>query len=106
MFSNFRRVFLDLHVEVDPFVKGLETLEEAVASFLHMCFIADMEYPTGAGVLCTLLQRSAAKLDENGTKTAMTRKSKLNKNEKAREFSRAWKAYCEGVVLMRQGSRK
>jgi hypothetical protein len=65
-----------------------------------------MKYPAGAGVLCTLLQRLAAKLDENGTKTAMTRKSKLNENEKAREFSWAWKAYCEGIVIMRHGSRK
>jgi hypothetical protein len=85
---------------------GLESLEEAVASFLHMCFITDMEYPTGSGVLCTLLQRSAAKLDENGTRTKMSRKSKLSKDEKTKGFSRAWRNYCEGVVLMREGSSK
>jgi hypothetical protein len=38
--------FLDLHVYKDPCmcVVGLESLEEAVATFLHMSFKAEFEY--------------------------------------------------------------
>jgi hypothetical protein len=41
----FREVVFDLVVEKSPFITGLKTLEEAVFSFLAVCFIANMEYP-------------------------------------------------------------
>ena len=32
-------------LEKDPLIGGLETLEEAIASFLHICFVGNMQYP-------------------------------------------------------------
>jgi hypothetical protein len=76
-------VFFDLIVEKEPFISGMETLEDAVASFLHICFVTNMHYPIGSGNLCTYLQRYVAKLDENGTTAARTRKDQAAKQDKA-----------------------
>ncbi len=35
----------DLIVEKEVFICGLTNLEDAVSSFLHLCFVANMEYP-------------------------------------------------------------
>jgi hypothetical protein len=35
----------DLVVERTPFIMGMESLEQAISSFLHVCFVANMEYP-------------------------------------------------------------
>jgi hypothetical protein len=76
-------VVFDLYVEREPFISGLETLEQAVSSFLHVCFVANIHYPVGSGTLCTFLQRWVAKLDENGTTAARTRKDQVDKADKA-----------------------
>jgi hypothetical protein len=79
----FRKVFFDLIVEMQPFISGMETLEEAVSSFLHLCFVANIVYPVGSGILCTFLQRCVAKLDEHGTTAAMRKKDQAAKEDKA-----------------------
>jgi hypothetical protein len=40
-----RRVLFDLVVEGEPFIVGLESLEQALAAFVHVCFVAQMNYP-------------------------------------------------------------
>ena len=40
-----RQVLFDLAVEGEPFIEGLDSLEKAIASFLHVCFVANMQYP-------------------------------------------------------------
>jgi len=82
-FLSFRKVFFDLIVEKQPFVSGLETLEEAVSSFLHLCFVANILYPEGGSYLCTFLQRWVAKMDEHGTTAALRKKDQAAKADKA-----------------------
>jgi hypothetical protein len=41
----FRKAVFDIALEKAVFISGLDTLEEAVASFLHCCFTANIEYP-------------------------------------------------------------
>ena len=41
----FRRVLFDLAVQGEPFIVGLESLEQAITSFIHVCFVADIQYP-------------------------------------------------------------
>jgi hypothetical protein len=41
----FRKAVFDLILEKDVFVGGLDTLEEAVSSFIHLCFVANIQYP-------------------------------------------------------------
>jgi hypothetical protein len=76
-------VYFDLIVEKEVFISGMETLEEAVSSFFHICFVTNMHYPVGSGNLCTYLQRYVAKLDENGTTATRTRKDQVAKEDKA-----------------------
>jgi hypothetical protein len=38
-------VTFDLIVEKEPFVTGMDTLEKAVSSLLHVTFVANMHYP-------------------------------------------------------------
>ena len=73
----------DLYVEREPFISGLETLEQAVSSFLHVCFVANIHYPVGSGFLCTYLQRYAGKLDEHGTTATMKKRDQASKDDKA-----------------------
>jgi hypothetical protein len=56
---------------------------EAVCSFLHLCFTANIEYPVGSSTLCTFLQRLVTILDENGTTATRTRKDQSAKDEKS-----------------------
>ena len=45
---NFLFVYvrqIDLVVDGKAFIVGLESMEKAVASFLHLCFVANMSYP-------------------------------------------------------------
>jgi hypothetical protein len=76
-------VVFDLLVEKEIFISGMTTLEEAVSSFLHVCFVANIHYPVGSGFLCTYLQRYAAKLDEHGTTAAMKKKDQAAKEDKS-----------------------
>ena len=73
----------DLMVEKEEFISGLETLEMAVSSFLHLYFVANLTYPAGSGILCTFLQRCVAKIDEHGTTSDMKKKDKASKVDKA-----------------------
>lgn len=41
----FRKAVFDIALEKSVFISGLDTLEEAVASFMHLCFTANIEYP-------------------------------------------------------------
>ena len=41
----FRRVTFDIAVEGEAFVVGLDSLSTAIAAFLHLCFVAHLEYP-------------------------------------------------------------
>jgi len=76
-------VSFDLIVEKETFTGGMETLEEAVSSFLHVCFVAYMHYPVGSGILCTWIQRFVAKLDEHGTAAGRQKKGQTAKEDKA-----------------------
>jgi hypothetical protein len=60
----------------------MTTLEEAVLSFLHLCFVGNFEYPIGSGILATFLQQQVAKLDEFGTTAAKMRKDQSAKADK------------------------
>ncbi len=40
-----RNVVFDLVVEGEPLIEGLESLEKAITSFIHVCFVAAMHYP-------------------------------------------------------------
>ena len=40
-----RAIQFDLVVEKTPLIRGLQTLEDAVSSYLHVCFVANMQYP-------------------------------------------------------------
>jgi hypothetical protein len=70
-------------LEQRVFILGMDTLEKAISSFLHLCFIGNVRYPAGSALLCTFLQRWVAKLDEHGTTATRTKKDKLAKEDKA-----------------------
>jgi hypothetical protein len=91
-------VVFDLLVENEPFISGFETLEAAVSSFLHVCFVANIHYPVGSGVLCTFLQRWVAKLDENGTTAARTRKDQVDKIDKAARSIKKALEYFKAIM--------
>ncbi len=76
-------MFFDLVVEFQDFISGMESLEQAVSSLLHLCFVTNMQYPVGSGWLCTYLQRWVAKLDEHGTTAALKKKDQASKQDKA-----------------------
>jgi hypothetical protein len=44
-------VSFNLIVEKEPFISGMETLEEAMARFLHICIVINMQYPIDSGNL-------------------------------------------------------
>jgi hypothetical protein len=44
-------VYFNLIIEKEPFISGMETREEAVASFLHISFVTTMQYPIDSGNL-------------------------------------------------------
>jgi hypothetical protein len=54
-----------------------------VSSFLHVCFMANMKYPKGSGLLCILLQPWVSKLDEHGTPAARSKKNQSSKEDKS-----------------------
>jgi hypothetical protein len=81
---------VDLIVEQEMFICGVN-LEEAIGSY----FVAHLVYPKGFGVLCTVLQLIVAKLDVNGTKSALTGKDLRPKSDKGRCFTRAFTVYVD-----------
>ena len=46
-----RIIQFELVVEKTPFLVGLQTLEDAVTAYLHVCFVANMHYPKGTIIL-------------------------------------------------------
>ncbi len=101
-YSNFRKIAFDLVVERQPFISGMETLEEAISSFLHVCFVANMEYPSGSGILATFLQRWVAKLDQHGTTAAETKRDLVNKADKSgRNFQKAFDDLAKKVFMLK-----
>jgi hypothetical protein len=97
----FRKVVFDLIVDGEVFISQLETLEKAVCSFLHICFVANIKYPVGSGMLCTFLQRCVAKLDENGTTANTGKKDQASPLDKAfRPFRKIFYDFCHKVYLL------
>jgi len=35
----------DLIVNKEPLIQGMKTLEDIVSAFLHLCFVANLQYP-------------------------------------------------------------
>jgi len=100
-FLIFRKVVFDLIVDGEVFISQLETLEKAVCSFLHICFVANIKYPVGSGMLCTFLQRCVAKLDENGTTANTGKKDQASPLDKAfRPFRKIFYDFCHKVYLL------
>ena len=100
MFICFRKVVFDLILDGQVFISQLESLEQAVCSFLHICFVANIKYPVGSGMLCTFLQRCVAKLDENGTTANNTKKDQASPLDKAfRPFRKIFADFCQKVYL-------
>ena len=53
------------------------------------------KYSVGSGILCTFLQRSVAKLNENGTTTNFRKKDQVAKEEKAlHPFRKFFDEFC------------
>jgi hypothetical protein len=42
---SLRRVLFDLAVDDEPFIEDLESLEQAIAAFIHLSFVAQIKYP-------------------------------------------------------------
>jgi hypothetical protein len=70
-------------LEQRVFISEMDTLEKAVSSFLHLCFVGNFNYPVGSAFLSTYLQRRVAKIDENGTKSTNSKKNQLAKEDKS-----------------------
>jgi hypothetical protein len=88
-------------VEKQVFISGMESLEQAVSSFIHLCFVANIQYPVGSGILCTFLQRWVAKLDEHGTTAARTRKDQSAKEDKSsRAFKKIFDEYTRKMFII------
>jgi hypothetical protein len=41
----FRRVFFDVAMEGQPFIRGLPSLDKAISTFLSLCFVLHLEFP-------------------------------------------------------------
>jgi hypothetical protein len=79
----------------------MNTLEEAVSSFIHLCFVANLSYPVGSSFLCTYLQRFAAKLDLNGTTAARTKRDQAAKEDKAtRSLKKVFDDFKEKMFIV------
>ncbi len=93
----------DLVVERAPFISNMESLEEAISSFLHVTFVADMEYPLGSGILATFLQRFVARLDHYGLQAKTTKKDMVQKSDKAsggKQFEKAIDAMSRRCFML------
>jgi hypothetical protein len=73
----------------------MESLEKALCSFLHICFVANIKYPVGSGMLCKFLQRCVAILDENGTTAGIAKKDMASPLDKAfKPFRKILDEFC------------
>lgn len=99
-------MFLDLIVDKEVFIHGMERMEDAVSSYIHICFVANLEFPSGSGILSTFLQRWVAKLDEFGTTAARTKKDHARKEDKSgRSFTKAFDHYAKVVYILTSGMK-
>jgi hypothetical protein len=97
----FRKVVFDLIVDGEPFISELDTLEKAVASFFHLCFVANIVYPVGSGMLCCFLQCCVAKLDELGTTATFAKKDQVAKEDKAsRPFKKTFAEFARKMYVI------
>jgi hypothetical protein len=95
-----------LIVEKAVFISSMETLEKAICSFLYLCFVANLEFPSGSGILATFLQRWVAKLDEHGTTAAASRRDLVQKQDKnGRAFNKAFLDYGSKVFVLSRGKK-
>jgi hypothetical protein len=88
-------VYFDFFVEKKILIHEMETLEDAVSSFLHVCFVANMKYPKGSGLLCTLLQRWVSKLAEQGTTAARLKKDQSSRGQNWSLIQKSVRRVCE-----------
>jgi hypothetical protein len=94
-------VYFDLIVEQKVLIHGMENLEDAISSFLHVCFVTNMKYPNGAGLVCMLLQRWVAKLDEHGTSASTSKKDQTSKEDKSgRSYKKVFAEYGQTVYQL------
>jgi hypothetical protein len=101
-----RNVFFDLMVEKAVFIHGMTRLEDAISSFLHVCFVANLHFPSGSGILCTFLQRWVAKLDEYGTSAAKHKKDKVSRDDKSgRSFNKAFGDFAQKMFVLTSGMK-
>jgi hypothetical protein len=56
----FRKAIINLILDGEVFISEMESLEKALCSFLHICFVANIKYQVGSGMLYTFLQRCVA----------------------------------------------
>ena len=97
----FSKIVFDIVIEKSIFISGLESLEKAIASLLHICFVANLSYPIGSATLCTFLQRWVAKLDENGTVAKQSRKDQTSKIDRSsRCFKKIFDDYAAKVYVL------
>jgi hypothetical protein len=100
-------VFFDLIVEGEVFISELDTLEKARSSFFHICFVANIKYPVGSGILCSFLQRCAAKLDELGTTASFGKKDQVAKEDKTlRPFRKIFDRFCSKMYVIISNRKK
>jgi hypothetical protein len=79
----------------------MDTLEKAVCSFLHICFVANIKYPVGSGMLCTFLQWCVAKLDEHGSTAGISKKDMASPLDKAfKPFRKILDDFCRKVFML------
>ena len=86
-------------VEIELFLRGLESIEEAVTSFLQLCFVCHLEYRylKSAGILCTFLQRWVAKRDEFGHKSVGKSDLACKADKSGRSFKKVFEDYSAKV---------
>lgn len=42
---NFRKVTFDIVLEGSPFIRGISGLDHAIAAYMHLVFVARLQYP-------------------------------------------------------------
>ena len=69
-------------VEKEPLLKDIDNLPPALASYIHVVFILDMNFPAGAETLADVIQRKFARFGSyEGTRTTKNAKKAFKKME-------------------------
>lgn len=61
------RFSFEVHAELKPFFTGLN-FHEAIASFLHLAFVGNLQYPENGEAVAVWLQRKVACINDPGKK--------------------------------------